>query len=69
MYIYCRGNVFTEQLPSNINIHTHILLGGIYEVRRSDWLRCHDIQAEFHNDMFRHLKVNKGAFTDIQTAW
>jgi hypothetical protein len=40
--ILCRGKFFTEPLPSNILIH--ILMGGIYEVRPLDGLRCHDIQ-------------------------
>jgi hypothetical protein len=33
----CRGNVFTEPLPSNykgIHIETYGLMGGIYKVRR-----------------------------------
>jgi hypothetical protein len=37
VYIRCRGNVFTEPLPSNdrrIHIETHRLMGGTYEVRR-----------------------------------
>jgi hypothetical protein len=37
MSVRCRGNVFTELLPSNdmrIDIQTHGLMGGIYEVRR-----------------------------------
>jgi hypothetical protein len=35
--IRCRGNVFTQPLPSNdrgIHIQTHRLMGGVYEVRR-----------------------------------
>jgi hypothetical protein len=35
--IRCRGNVFTEPLPSNdvgIHVQTHKLMGGIYEIRR-----------------------------------
>jgi hypothetical protein len=37
MCIRCRGNVFTESLATNgkgINIQTHRLMEGIYEVRR-----------------------------------
>jgi hypothetical protein len=37
MCICCRGNIFTEPLPSNergLHIQTHRLMGGIYEVRR-----------------------------------
>jgi hypothetical protein len=59
------GNVFTEPLPSvdkEINIQTHRLLGGIYEVRRSDGLICHD------KVWLRHLKVD-GGYIDTQTAW
>jgi hypothetical protein len=33
-----------------IQIQTHKLMGGIYEVRRSDGLRCHDIHTKFHTD-------------------
>jgi hypothetical protein len=36
-YIFCHGNMFTELLPSNdkgIQIDTHRLMGGIYEVSR-----------------------------------
>jgi hypothetical protein len=46
--ISCRGNVFTEPLPSNdrgIHIQTHRLMGGIYEARRCGELRCHDIPS------------------------
>jgi hypothetical protein len=27
-----------------------LLKAGIYEVRRLDWLRCHDIYTKFHDD-------------------
>jgi hypothetical protein len=61
-----RGNVFTEPLPSNgrgIHMQTHKLMGGIYEVRRWDGLRC-------HKDWLRHSKVDEGGDTqDTQTAW
>jgi hypothetical protein len=40
-----------------IHIETHRLLGGIYEVRRLDGLRCHDIHTKFHKDWFSHSKV------------
>jgi hypothetical protein len=30
---------------------------GVYEVRRSDGLRCHDVHTRFHKDWFRHSKV------------
>jgi hypothetical protein len=34
--------------------------GRIYEVRRCDGLRCHDIHTSFYKDCFRDLKVDKG---------
>jgi hypothetical protein len=34
-------------------------MGRIYEVRRSDGLRCHDIHTKCHKDWFRHSKVNR----------
>jgi hypothetical protein len=40
--------------------HTERLMGGIYEVRRWDGLRCHDIHTKFHIDSFRHSKVDGG---------
>jgi hypothetical protein len=43
-------------------------MGGIYEVRRGDGLRWHDIHTKFHKDWFRHSKVDMGEFTDTQTA-
>jgi hypothetical protein len=60
--IRCRGKFYAEPLPSNgrgIYIQTHRLPRGIYEVRRSDGLRCHDINTKFHKDWFSHLKVNR----------
>jgi hypothetical protein len=35
-------------------------MGGIYEVRRWDGLRCHDIYiyTKFHKDWLRHSEVN-----------
>jgi hypothetical protein len=56
------GNVLTEALPSNvraINIETHRQNGGMYEVCRSDRLRCHDIHTKFYIDWFRHSKVDR----------
>jgi hypothetical protein len=35
-----------------------LLKGGIYELRRFDWPRCHDIHTEFHKDWVRHSKGN-----------
>jgi hypothetical protein len=54
--IRCRGNVFTEPLPSTDmvrHVQTHRLMGGIYELRRSDGCRCHDIHIKFERDWFR----------------
>jgi hypothetical protein len=42
-------------------------MGGVYEVLRSDGLRCHDIHTEFHTDWFSHSKVDMGGgYTDTQ---
>jgi hypothetical protein len=57
-----RGNVFTDPLPSNIHIQTHRLMGGIYDVRRWDGLRCHD--TKFHTDWLRLSKIDT---RDMQT--
>jgi hypothetical protein len=37
-----------------------LLMGGIYELRHCDGLRCHDINAKFHKDWFRHSEVVSG---------
>jgi hypothetical protein len=34
------------------------MIGRIYDVQRGDGLRSHDIYANFHQDWFRHLKVD-----------
>jgi predicted phosphatase len=69
--IRCSGNVFTEPLPTNdreIHIRDrHRLMGGIYEVRRWDGLKCHDIHTEFRKDKFRHSKVDRRGFTDTHS--
>jgi hypothetical protein len=60
MCIYCSGKLFTEPLPNNyIVVHIQIrrLVGGIYEVRRWDGLRCHDMHTKFHKNCLRHSKV------------
>jgi hypothetical protein len=59
-------------LPSNerraIHTDTHRLMGEIYEVRRRDGLKCHDIYiyiyiyTKFQKDWLRHLKVNRGTY-------
>jgi hypothetical protein len=35
-------------------------MGGIYELRRSDGLRCHDMHINVHKDWFRHSQVDRG---------
>jgi hypothetical protein len=47
-----------------IHIQTCRQMGGIYEVRQWDRLRCHDIHTEFHKEWFRHSKVGRGGYTD-----
>jgi hypothetical protein len=59
--IRCSGNVFTEPLPSKergIHILTHSPTGGIYEVRHSGGLSCHDAHTTFRKDWFWNLKIN-----------
>lgn len=38
--------------------YTHKLrqMGGILEVRRWDWLTCHDVHTKFHKDWFMHSR-------------
>jgi hypothetical protein len=46
----CLDYIFTKSLPSNnrgMHIQTHRLMGGIYEVRCCDGLRCHIYTAIF----------------------
>jgi hypothetical protein len=53
----CRGNGFTEPLPSNdrgIHIQTYRMMGWIYEVLRSDGLKCHDVHTKFYKECFSH---------------
>jgi hypothetical protein len=33
------------------------------------WVRCRDINTEFHKDWFRHSKVDRERYTGTQTAW
>jgi hypothetical protein len=59
----CCGNVFTEPLPSNdrwILIQTQRLMGGFYEERRWDGLRCRDMHTKFLKYWFSHSNVSKG---------
>jgi hypothetical protein len=48
-------------------------MGGIYEVRRPDGLRCTYVHTEFHNDLFSHSKFNKGGICkhkdSVVIAW
>jgi hypothetical protein len=60
-----------EILPSlclastgGIHVQTHRLMVRIYEVRRWDALKCHDIYTEFHKDSFRYSTVNRQGYTD-----
>jgi hypothetical protein len=57
MRIRCCCKVFAEPLPSK-NEETHGLMTGIYELRRSDGLRCHDVSTIFHKDWFSHSEVD-----------
>jgi hypothetical protein len=57
--------IITQSLPRNdrgIHIQTHRQLGGIYEVRRWERLRCHDVHTKFQ-------KIGSGIhiFTDTKT--
>jgi hypothetical protein len=61
------AGTFTEPLPSNdrrCNTQVHGLVRGIYDVRRSDGIRRHDMISEFHQNCFRHSKIDDGIFTD-----
>jgi hypothetical protein len=31
-----------------------LLMRGIYEIGRRDWVRCHDVHTKFHKDRFWH---------------
>jgi hypothetical protein len=46
------GIYFTEPLLNNGRRDTqaHRLMGGMFEVRRRDELRCHDIHTKVHKD-------------------
>jgi hypothetical protein len=53
-----------------MQLKTHRLMLGIYEVRRRDGLRCHGIRTRFNKDWFRQSKVNGGGgLSDTQTGW
>jgi hypothetical protein len=40
------------------------MMGGIYEVRRLDGLRCHNVHTKVYEDWLEHSKVDRG---DTQT--
>jgi hypothetical protein len=42
-----KGGIFTAPFLSNDRRDIHRLMGGVYEVRRWDELRCHDIHTKF----------------------
>jgi hypothetical protein len=50
-------------------IYRQRLMWGIYEIRRWDGLRCHELHIRFHKDWFRNSKIDTGEYTDTQTAW
>jgi hypothetical protein len=63
----------SKYLPRNgkeMHIQTHRLMGGIYEVRRSYGLRCHDVHATFYEDGSEIQKFQKGGgtYTHIQNG-
>jgi hypothetical protein len=35
-------------------------MGGIYDARRSDGLKCHDTHTKFHKIWFSHSNVDEG---------
>jgi hypothetical protein len=48
---------------SEKHMQTHGLMGGIYEVRRWDGLRCNGIRTKFHKDWFSHLWMRTRSIT------
>jgi hypothetical protein len=47
-----------------------LLILGIYELRRLDGVRCHDIHTKFNKDWFKYSNVNWGdTHTDSKTHW
>jgi hypothetical protein len=69
--ILCRGNVFIEPLCSNDrrDAQTYRLMGGIYELRRWDVLRCHKYIPSFINIDSVTQKLIVGVYTITQTPW
>jgi hypothetical protein len=39
-------------------------MGGFYKVYQQDGLHCHDMHTKFHEDWFRHPKVDGGGGGD-----
>jgi hypothetical protein len=49
-------------LPTTVEcIYRHRLVGGIYDGRFWDGLRCHDTHTKFHKDWLRHSEVDTQA--------
>jgi hypothetical protein len=72
--LHCRGNVFTEPLPSNdrgihIQTYRHRLMGGIYKESGWDGLRCHNICIRFHKDWFPHSNVDRENIHTQTARW
>jgi hypothetical protein len=68
--VLCAVIAAVRLLPSRClatigDIHIDRLTTGIYEVRRRDGFRCHDIHTEFHKERFNISKVDIGG--DTQT--
>jgi hypothetical protein len=59
MCIYCRGNLLLSRCLAKITVYTYRdrLMEEIYEVRRWDGVRFHDIYTKFHKDLFRHKPI------------
>jgi hypothetical protein len=45
-----------------------LLLGGVYEVRHCDGIRCHDIHSKFLDYKFRHSCSTKVNSSNILAA-
>jgi hypothetical protein len=48
---------YTDSIGNDASIQTHRQMGGIYEMRRRDGLRCQDIDTKFHKVWLRHSKA------------
>jgi hypothetical protein len=49
-----------------LETYTDTLMGGVYEIHRSDVLRCHGVHTKFHKYWFKNSQV-KGGGDDSQT--